>query len=990
MKGKWIPNYYLAFLVFLLASCSTKGKIELIYPENLDVINNNMPSMLWKATGNFTSFEIWVNGNKMDSVPGNINSYVAFPMAFGQNSWKIVGIMDGKTTQSQTNTFKVTDSYLDPEKAANGVILREGWKVISSLQTDKNGTDLSNGNIDTKDWASTSVPSTVLTALVQNGIYPNPYIGFNNMFIPDCNDVYNKENDLLKYSHIKGENPWKNHYWFRTSFEVPDSIQNKLLWINIGEINYRAEIWLNGKKLADTSEMVGMERSFRFNISDIANRKGQNYLAIAIFPPDNPGKPDPEPIEPLGDPGTNMADGIISKDYTKWDAIGWDWQPSIRDRDMGITEEIFLQASDHIEISDLYVTSDLNLPDTSNAFITVSVDIINYDENEKDVEVLLIISGHNSDIKLTSNVKIPPKSKAPLFWDSKTNGSLHLKNPKLWWPVGYGNPELYNVKIVAKSAEGEMANISSHFGIRKVETYSGKTSRVYKINGKEIYMKGGNWVMDMMLNWTASRYKNEILLTKNSNLNMLRIWGPTGAPPKAFFNEADKHGILLWQDFLNDYWGTFKNQAGYLPDAGLFEKATIEIVKKYRNHPSLVIWCGGNEGPNPRERLIMEKILPNYDGRDSKHYLKISNGDGLHGGGPYHTIKPDEYFKHHQLTGFSSEIGPSGVPVLGSIRKFITDLGKNYHPEHFPINGQMALHDASDRVSDSRKFSLYDKIIRECYGEPSSVEDYFDKCQLLNYDAYRASIEAINHQLWDTATGIALWKSNSSWPSMTWQIYDWYLQAHAGFYGAKKAAESIHIQLNRHNGQIIVLNSLHKNFEDVKIQAKLYTSDMAVKWHNTKSSALEKNSVYLTGWEIPELEKLSFLQLQLFDKNGSLISENFYWLSPKDDFKSLREIKGANLRGKLKQSIAGEMVIFDLEIENIGNGLAFMTSISLVDKLSGEEARPVIYSDNYISILPGAKKNIRFMANKNDLFKDLTVKCKPYNSSKSLLIEAKR
>ena len=110
--------------------------------------------------------------------------------------------------------------------------------------------------------------------------------------------------------------------------------------------------------------------------------------------------------------------------------------------------------------------------------------------------------------------------------------------------------------------------------------------------------------------------------------------------------------FLLWQDFLNDFWGTFKNTPGFRPEISLFEKATIGIVKKLRNHPSLIMWCGGNEGPNPREELIVNSILPKYDSRGNRHYLKQSDGDGFHGGGPYHTLEPKDYFTHHKLIGF--------------------------------------------------------------------------------------------------------------------------------------------------------------------------------------------------------------------------------------------------------------------------------------------------------------------------------------------------
>jgi beta-galactosidase/beta-glucuronidase len=973
-------------LALMLSSCSTGQKIELISLKNGAVVNNNMPSLLWATDEVFSSFEIYIDNRRMDSISGNNFAYTPFPLAFGKHTWQVIGIKDGKRIASPIESFRVHDKYFNSTKTHNSIYLREDWKMVSSAQINQDGTELSGQQVNTDTWAATSVPVTVLSALVQNGLYPNPYIGINNMYIPDCNDEYNKENDLLKYSHIKGENPWKKPYWFRTEFSVPDSLNGKLIWLNIGEINYRAEVWLNGQQIADTSEMVGMDRSFRFNITKIAYLGKPNFLAIAIFPTDNPGKPDPEPLTTLGDPGTNMADGLISKDYTKWDALGWDWQPAVRDRDMGITEEVYIQITDEIEISNLYVTSDLQLPDTSYANITISADIINHSNVQKETKLKFSIWDNDVQIGFEQNVSIGPNSGKSLVWDYKSIKELQIKNPKLWWPIGYGNPNLYALKIEASASDGDKAMEQLHFGIRKVETYIGKKARVYKINGKDIYMKGGNWVMDMMLNWTASRYEKEILLTKNSNLNFLRVWGPTGAPPSIFFEAADKHGILIWQDFLNDYWGTFKNQPGYLPNAKLFEQATIAIVKKYRNHPSLVIWCGGNEGPNPREKLIMEKILPSYDGRDSKHYLKISNGDGLHGGGPYHTLKPAEYFTHHQLNGFSSEIGPSGVPVYQSVKKFITNLGEETDETYFPLNGQWAFHDASDRASDSRKFSLYDQIVRTCYGKPTDIEDYLNKCQLVNYEAYRASIEAINHQIWESASGIALWKSNSSWPSLTWQIYDWYLQAHGGYYGTKKAGEPVHVQLNRHNMQIVVLNSTFRKFENARISATQYNQNLEIIWEKDTLIKLAESAVTNTGWTITESAETSFLKIFAHDDKGNLISENFYWLNSADDFVMLKDLPVPKLTGKATKTENNDEVTFTVEIGNTGKGMAFMTSIYLKNRRSNQEVLPSYYSDNYISLLPGEKKSVTIRVHQNDLFEDLIIECKPYNAKSKVLI----
>jgi len=381
----------------------------------------------------------------------------------------------------------------------------------------------------------------------------------------------------------------------------------------------------------------------------------------------------------------------------------------------------------------------------------------------------------------------------------------------------------------------------------------------------------------------------------------------------------------------------------------------------------------------------MNKILPKYDGRDSKHYLKISNGDGLHGGGPYHTIEPKEYFKHRSLNGFSSEIGPSGVPVYESMIKFLPQLGKEWKPGFFPLSGDMAYHDANDRPgSDTRKFTAHHEIVQNYYAisdtsNPSGIKDYIDKNQILNYEVYRASIESINRLLWDKASGIALWKSNSAWPSITWQVYDWYLKAHAGFYGTQKAGESIHIQMNRDNNKVVVLNTNHQKISGVKIEAKLYDTNLKNIWSKENIIELAANGNTITNWEVPVEKKLSFLKLTAHDRNGKLISENFYWLHSKDDYTGLAKLPLCSIAGTVKSKNLNGRNYYEITIKNTGKSLAFMMALRLIGKESGQEILPSLWSDNYINLLPGESKNVYLNINSNDLTEDALIDAKAYN-----------
>lgn len=991
-----LKNLTIKLFCFLLPwlpilNASSQPKLILIAPVGGITIANNIPTFSWiPVSCNY--YEVWINDKMMDTVNARLNSYVPFPLSFGEHKWEVVAVKEGIRIKSECGFFIVDDKPLG-DLPLNALLLRHGWKMQSSVLVDKTGAELSGSSFTAEGWHTTTLPVTVLSALVRNGIYPNPYVNTNNMLIPDSNDDYNQEYDLLKYSHIPGKNPWNDAYWFHNSFEVPSSYNGKLVWLNFNEINYRAEVWLNGQIIVGKQTMVGMERIFKFNVTSLVKQGEKNFLAIAIYPLDIPGKPANEPLKPLSDPGMNMGDGMISKNYAKWDVVGWDWQPAVRDRDMGITEDVFLSATDEIELSDIYVTTFIPLPDTSYADITISADLINHSHLSKKGIITGVVKGTKDSVLFEMPFSLAPLETKSVLFNVRNIKQLRIKNPELWWPFGYGDANLYSVTLTAQIRKMNKAIIKTNFGIRRVETYIGANERVYKINGKEIYTKGGNWVMDMMLNWNSKRYEDEILLSKNANLNLLRIWGPTGVAPKAFYNAADKHGVLLWQDFLNDFWGTFRNSPGFTPDDDLYRKITIGIVKKYRNHPSLIIWCGGNEGPNPRESLIMGEILPKYDGLDSRHYLKQSDGDGLHGGGPYHTIRPGEYFTHPRLHGFSSEIGPSGIPVFESVLKFMPNPGENCLEERFPLDGVWAYHDANDWPgTDSRKFSSYDNIVRDDYGATSlkgigGVEQYLKTTQLVNYDVYRASIESINRQLWKKSSGILLWKSNSSWPSMVWQIYDWYMQAHAGYYGTKTASSPLHIQLNRDSMDVVVLNALHREFKDVHIKAQLFGPNLQELWKEEKIINLAENRIQKTGWVVPSFEKLTFLQLKLESADGTKLSENFYWLSNVNDFSGLSNLTDAKLTAEVKKQDLNGKTRFTVLVKNSGNSLAFMVALRVQGEQSGMELLPSLWSNNYVSLLPDEKVQLYVEIDHRDLTETPIISIQAWNMPEAIIIK---
>jgi len=936
---------------------------RLLLPKEGSVLRNNAPTLAWTGP-TARQIEIWIDGHRMEVLAGDLKQYVPVPLSFGRHTWHIVVVHDQAKETTADAHFIIDDVPLGvlPEGA---VLLRYDWAVESSEIAGSDGAKLSVPGVDTSRWSKTTVPATVLTTLARNGIYPNPYYSLNNTRIPDANDEFNREQDLLRYSHIPGKNPWKNPYWYRTTFKVPPGFADKKIWLTFNEINYRAEVWLNGVRLADRNEMAGMERSFRYDVSKVARQNAENVLAVAIYPLDVPGKPDLCPVTPLADPGRNMgADADISLNYTKWDTVGWDWIPEIRDRDMGITEDVFISATDTIELSEPYVSTKLPLPDTNSADVNLAFDLVNRAAGNADSKIeVTLIDPRGKSMSFTERAKLMAGETKHFNLDAGKFPELHLAIPCLWWPAGMGGQPLYTLVVKASTAEGQSSRREVKFGVREYSTRLSEItkSRIFSVNGRDVYAQGGNWVEDMMLNWSASRYEQEIITAAHSRQNFLRVWGPTGVPPQSFFDAADRYGIMIQQDFLNDFWGTDKNTPGKVPPIDLFEKATTDIIKRLRNHPSIFLWCGGNEGPNPRQNLIVDKLLPTYDPRGSRYYLVASLADGLQGGGPYDNIPPKQYFNNNKIAGFNSEIGPSGVPVWESLRKFLRMPPTIWATNRFPLDGEWAYHDANDRPgpSEARKFSHFDTLLRNYFGSPKGeyLEDYMEyaeKAQMVDFSAYRAPIEALNKHFWTGSTGFSIWKYNASWPSLTWQISDWYQQFNAGFYSFRRALEPMHVQMNLDDRSISIVNRGFAPAFNLKLEIEVYRLDMKLILKTNRIYNIGPNQSLHTSNTIPEYEGISLLRLRLRDAKGAKVSDNFYWMEKNDNYSQLYELPAPDL--ETKASLVNGKV--HLKLKNVGQTPALLMRVKLVDKESNEETLPTWWSDNYVHLLPGEEVDL--------------------------------
>ncbi|HVY75616.1 MAG TPA: glycoside hydrolase family 2 TIM barrel-domain containing protein [Puia sp.] len=833
-------------------------------------------------------------------------------------------------------------------------------------------------------WFPVTVPATVLSGLVQNRIYADPYSGMNNMLIPDASDSFNHRHNLEQYSWLPNEpNPWKKPYWYRTVFSVPAADAGKRFQLIFKGINYRAEVWVNGKKIADSSEMVGMFSEYSLNVSSEVRPGKENGLAVKIYPLDYPGLPSPPQLKALGDFFDNGGPtGDIGKNVTMLSSVGWDWIPEVHDRNMGIWLPVYLRTSGRTTIEHPQLITELPaLPDTSVAAIKLSL-TLNQDvpaathgrlkvtltpENFAGPAVnfskaITLGADHNTQVDLTAN-EIP---------------ELRIRQPHLWWPNGYGRPDLYRIRIQYLDAANHISDDTSFlFGIRtvssKTETVNGWVRRDFYINGKRVHLVGGAWVPDMMLNRDSLRYAYELRLCRNANVNLVRIWGGGLGETDEFYELADRYGLMVWQDFwiTGDTHGGFKGSSDWPFESHVFVDNVVNTIYRIRNHASLLVWTGGNEG-HAREELYnaMRDNVASLDG--TRPFIPCSSGfskapeswkgswpddkpSGVYSGGPYSWVGEKEYFRLADAGKdwvFKDETGIPSQPPYNSIIKIIPDLVPD-STLPFPLNNTWGYHDA---CSGNGKYDIYFKEMEKRFGKAVSLRDFSIKMQLLNASGYRAIFESVGHKLNETG-GVMLWKLNAAFPSVVWQIFDWYLEPNAGYYFMQNACEPVHVQLNYDDSSVTVVNRTYATKANLTCRAEIFTMDgisVFSRESRLNSNATAVKNVFDLRDQLRKLNGIAFVVLNLRDTKGQSVSHNVYWIAPGDDFRNLTQMPTAKLSTRLVSAKkSGKDSEWTFEISNPGRQFAFFVNPQLWNQQ--DEVMPSFWSANYFSLSPGEK-----------------------------------
>jgi hypothetical protein len=852
------------------------------------------------------------------------------------------------------------------------------WRMVEAPKVTATGAELSAAQFDATSWYSAVVPGTVLTTLIARGVYPDPTYGLNNMAIPESLN--------------------KQDYWYRTTFDTPTGADRRRFTLTFNGINYSAEVWLNGTRLG---EIKGAFARGAFDVTEQLKPRQPNTLAVRVSPPPHPGIPHEESIAagPGGNGGSLALDGptFIASE-------GWDWIPGIRDRNTGIWQDIQLKATGAIRLLDPHIVTHLPLPKTDQADISIEVAVENHHSTPTPVTVQASVEGMTVETAIT----LPPGTTTVAL-----TPDLRINKPRLWWPNGYGSPDLYTMTLsvaenskpsdtrsvrfgirqltyelslfdhqgklrrvevdpTAGSARGETLVDVRHEAIKKTAngwaeslTAAGETSPAVRdiptkslapyltirVNGVPIAVRGGSWGTDDLLKRVSrERLEPYFRLHQAANLNIIRNWLGQNTE-EVFYDLADEYGLLV----LNDFWASTQDFQLEPEDPQLFLANARETVLRFRNHPSIALWFGRNEGvPQPVINEGLADLIARLDG--TRHYTGSSNSVNLQGSGPYNYRPPVQYFTE-LARGFSVEVGTPSLATLESIEAMVPAA------DRWPISDTLAYHDW--HYGGNGDVASFMSALEQQLGAPTSLPDFERKAQMLNYVAYRAVFEGFQAHLWTQNSGRLLWMTHPAWPSNHWEIYSSDYDTQASYYGVKSACEPLHAQMNLPDYSLAVVNTTRAAHRDLTLTSRVFALDGRLLARRASRVSAPANATQT----LPPLnlaptlasEDLVLVALTLDDAHGKRLSENIYWQGRDDPSqRKLNSLAPQKLAVTTQTVPRGAQTVVSVTLENEGTVPALATKLTVVDA-DGKRVLPVLYSDNYVSLLPHEPREVEIL-----------------------------
>ncbi|MBD8699648.1 beta galactosidase jelly roll domain-containing protein [Sphingomonas sp. CFBP 13714] len=853
------------------------------------------------------------------------------------------------------------------------------WRLVAAPTVAANGAAISQPGFDARSWHAATVPGTVLTTLVDRGVYPDPTIGLNNMAIPES---------LSRQS-----------WWYRSEFTLPATPARRLT-LTFDGVNYAAQVWVNGTAVGDVK---GAFIRGRFDVTDRLRPGQRNSIAVLVAPPPHPGIAHEQSL--AGGRGDNGG-ALMSDGPTFGASEGWDWIPGVRDRNTGLWQGVDLAATGFMTIGDPAVSTRLPRPDNAVAEVSIEVPVTNHGTAPASATVRAAFD----DVAVEQRVTLTAGASQVVRFTPSSFPQLAVQKPKLWWPNGYGDPALHRLDLTVASDRVVSDRRSLDFGMRSVtyelssldtagalrrvlvdtalahdlgtpviderhpalrkvrggwanslmpgaETSPAVTAlpddplspqMVLRVNGVRIAARGGNWGMDdMMKRVGTDRLTPYFRLHREAGMNIIRNWMGQSTE-EAFYALADRHGLMV----LNDFWESTQDNDAEAQDVPLFVANARDVVRRYRTHPSIILWFGRNEGvPQPILQTALQDMVWREDG--TRLYKGNSRVINLGGSGPYEWHPPEDYFTGYPH-GFAIEVGTASFPTLESWQRTVPV------EDRWPISDTWVYHDWHQERGVS--MASFVRAMDTEFGPARDLADFERKAQMLNYESHRAIFEGFNAGLWTTNSARMLWMTHPAWPSSDFQIYSSDYDTHAAFYGTKKGAEPVHIQMNQPGRQVVMVNTTRQPLTGVKATARVTDLTGATVATHAQTVDLPANAtvaLFPLALDAALAKGPVLVRLDASAADGSRVSENFYWQAANPaDLRALSAMPQATLRADVAAgtAAAGERSL-RVTLSNPGTTPALQTKLTLFDG-RGVQILPAYFSDNYVSLLPGETRDV--------------------------------
>lgn len=816
----------------------------------------------------------------------------------------------------------------DMKQIPSKILLSDGWQVQSSGKVTIPGNELSTDKAIPEGWYTATVPSTVMGVLVGNGEYPDVLEGENYKSVDrsrfDCS------------------------WWYRKEFTLPALSPDNHVLLNFDGITYRANIWMNGRQIASKDSVYGPFRQFSLDVTPYVQAK--NVLAIEVFRA-QPGEPN----------------------------IGFvDWNPRPADENMGIFREVSASVIGNVAMAHTGVRSKVNTETLKEAWLNVETELTNLSSGKVEGELIGRIEDKTFNIPVTleagetKNVKVSPEEVKELY----------LQNPRIWWCNGLGTPELYRLDLEFKAGGKVSARDEVTFGVRDIKDYfTEEGHRGFILNGTPVLIKGAGWTDDIFLRDTPETNEVQVQYVRDMNLNTIRfenIWGTS----QNIYDLCDRYGLMVltgwschweWEPYLGapvDRYGGIKSEE----DMNLIAASLKDQILWLRNHPSIIGWFVGSDvAPRPELEKKYMAFLPDIDDRpyiQSAAMVKseLTGSSGMKMSGPYEYVGPNYWYLNTTnggAFGFNTETGIGAqLPVIESLKKMIPA------DKLWPVDTDVWSYHCTASTSAMNNLDVLTKTIESKYGKADNLEDYLKKADLLNYEGTKAMFEAfrVNHP---RATGIVQWMLNSAWPSLYWQLYDYYRIPTAAYYGVKKGNTTRQLIYNYKDGVVYLVN---EGLGSVNLngQFQLYGTDSKL-IKEGKANLQAASGEVVKGFDIPAVRDNAILLLQLTDEQGNKVADNWYCLSAAQDeydwqktnwvytpLKAAADFRKLSALTEVECKVSAAMNgdVLDVTVDNPSPGIAFFIRMALKNEQGGLIS-PVFWEDNYVTLLPGQKQVLK-------------------------------